>query len=279
MFRKLLILIFVTCCLNLAYGQKIQIITSISPLHAITSMITKDRAAITSLTCQNQCPHHYFLKPDQFLQLKKADLIIYIDNDFEVFINNPLKISHADILKLSDNKKLITYVGNQKNWHLWLNLENIKMMMGNILDKLCQIDAANKNFYTNNYNASIAKIEQITAQMQNKLTGPANYILLDRSLYYLFSNFKQDEQIQVIDMSSGPINSQIFKQIQNHTKQTKNKCIFISSHQNHAKMQRIFGNTANIISIGTESWITEEKSDQVLPKMMQEYTNLIEKCL
>ena len=115
--------------------------------------------------------------------------------------------------------------------------------------------------------------------MKIKLAGPNNYIVLDSSLDYLFSNFKQDGQIQIIDMSNGPINAQTFTQVQNYTKQAKNRCIFISSHQNPAKMRRIFGTTANIISIETESWELEEKADQILPNMMQEYINLIEKCL
>lgn len=277
MFKKLLILTL--CCIGQVYAQKIQIITSISPIYAITSMITKDRAQISSITSQNQCPHHYFLKPDQFLQLKKADLIIYLDNDFEVFINNPIKISTADTLKLSENKNLISHVNNKKNWHLWLDLENVKTMMNSILIKLCQIDAKNKTFYTDNYHQSIAQLEQIKAQMQNKFSQPFDCILLDSSLYYLFHNFKQDEQIQIIEMTNGPINSQIFTQIQNYTKQAKNKCVFISSHQNRAKLQSIFGNKVNIVSFEIESWGTEEQGEQILPKVMQEYINLIEKCV
>ena len=72
MFKKLLALLIICTYCGLSYAKKVNIITSISPLAAITAMIGQDKVEITTLANQSQCPHHYFLKPEQFLQLKKA---------------------------------------------------------------------------------------------------------------------------------------------------------------------------------------------------------------
>ena len=279
MFRKILILLVIVCNINIAWAKKLNIVTSVTPLAAITAMITGDTAQINVLAGPSQCPHHYFLKPEQFTQIKAADLIIYIDNNFEVFINKSLKITTANVLKLSNSSNLMTKVNSIDNWHLWYSLNNIKVMMQSIVEKLSQINPDLHSLYTKNYHHALEELSNIQNHMITRLTSETKYILLDPSLYYLFRNFKNDNQLEILSISSDTATFHTLEQITKHSLKTRNKCLFISSHQNKNKIQKRVGKKVKVISIDTEDWIMDENPPLTLSKRMYEAIDLIEQCL
>ena len=279
MFKKLLALLIICTYCSISYAKKINIITSISPLAAITAMIGQDKVEITTLANQSQCPHHYFLKPEQFLQLKKADLVIYLDDSFEFFMQKPLTISSASILKLSASAMLDNTVNGLTNWHLCYDINNIKLIMSSILAKLSLVDSKNKNFYTKNYNNALKNLDTLKQQMQTILATSSTFILLDDSLHYLFSNFTSNQQLQIINLTSDNMNFEGLKKIKQQIKTTKNKCVFISEHQNIHKIQKLFGRKIKVISIDVESWDNGENLPDSFSKQINKTIELIKPCL
>ena len=252
------------------------IVTSISPLAALTSMIAGDKAEVVSMCSCNQCPHHYFVKPHQFSHLKKAHLIIYIDDKFELFMQNVLKDNKASVLKLSTQEQLKTKAGDKENWHLWLNTHNIKVILNAITMKLSETDLANKDFYDKNLLESLAKLEIIEKEMASKLRSLPKPILLDDSLNYFFSNFKSPEEI--INFGDKKISLKVVEKIHKAAKESSAKCVFVSSHQDQGKFQNLLGNKIKVITINTESWPEEGDLENIMAREFKKVIESLEEC-
>ncbi|MFU7503349.1 MAG: metal ABC transporter solute-binding protein, Zn/Mn family, partial [Candidatus Tisiphia sp.] len=65
---------------------KVKIVTSITPLAAIIAMLVKDQAEIVAIANNDDCPHHYNLKPSDLKKVKDADIVFYIDEQFDGFV-------------------------------------------------------------------------------------------------------------------------------------------------------------------------------------------------
>lgn len=276
MFKKILILLSITFVLE-AYAAPLEIITSISPLASLTAMIAKDKANIVSMCKSNQCPHHYFIKPNQLMHLKKADLIIYIDESFEIFIQNALKASKAKELKLSANPILVSKVNGRTNWHLWLNKENIKAILDYITVTLVQMDPQNKDFYKQNHQQALLKVSDLERKMYSQLKDLPRPVLLDDSLSYFFTNFKTNEQLA--NFGNEKITPQIVKKIRKEAKNSNSKCIFISSHQEKEKLERLFGSKITIVSINTEAFSDKGNLSELLEIEIQKTIDLVTDCI
>src|SRR6476659_2164906 len=99
---RLSIIIFLLFCNLSAIAAQLQIVASNGPIASIIAVIAKDKAQITSIcNSNNVCPHHYSIKPNQLKDFKNADLIVYIDDSFEVFIPKLL------IKNLTKNKVIV----------------------------------------------------------------------------------------------------------------------------------------------------------------------------
>jgi zinc transport system substrate-binding protein len=279
MFKKLLILISLFGFTTQANAEKIKIITSISPLASVFAMIAGDKATITSMCSANQCPHHYFVKPNQLWHLNTANLVVYIDDDFEIFMNKPLENYKGKVLKFSDNPDLITKVNNQTNWHVWLSTKNLKVIMRSTFKKLSEMDNKNTEFYHRNYQASYNSIEQLEDQMQKRLAKLPKPILLDSSLDYFFSNFKAEDQISKFYSSSKKMTPDRLSEIKDEVIKTSSKCVFVSSHQNIERFQEMFGHQTKVIGLDTESWSFEGSYQKMLKLKMQNMIDLVASCV
>ncbi|XVN42734.1 MAG: zinc ABC transporter substrate-binding protein [Candidatus Rickettsia vulgarisii] len=118
-------------------NSKIKIVTSITPLAGIVSMLVKDQAEVVAIASNNDCPHHYNLKPSDLQKVQDADIVLYINEEFDGFVSKLMSQNNKNIVRVSDFPRLNLIKDNHyNNWHIWLDLYNVQIIlerMSNIL--------------------------------------------------------------------------------------------------------------------------------------------------
>ncbi len=187
MFSLMLIAVFVwTSCQKkehpVAKAQKIRVITTLFPLYDFVKHIGQDRVDALLLLPPGVEPHGFEPKPDDIVQINKADLFVYTGKYMEPWA--------GDILKGLDNKDLIVVDSSQGislmeekgehehghkhehqethghkeghkhqhkgghphevDPHFWLDFGNAQKMIDNILEGFVKRDPSHKEFYSKN---------------------------------------------------------------------------------------------------------------------------------
>ncbi|MGO1247652.1 MAG: zinc ABC transporter substrate-binding protein ZnuA [Oceanisphaera sp.] len=178
---------------NSAYA--VTVLTSVKPLQLIASAITEGGTAPQLLLSPGKSPHDYALRPSDVRRVKKADLVLWIGPELEVFLA-PLLAKHPNSLALMaqitdqhmrddphhssqdsahNTDKII--IENQdhehdhgtQDPHLWLDPHNAGIIAELLAKRLMVLDPDNINRYQHNlasFQAGLVQADQqITAQL------------------------------------------------------------------------------------------------------------------
>jgi zinc transport system substrate-binding protein len=166
-----IILIFLNLLINLPVFAKPKIVTSIVPLASIVAMLVKDKAEISSIMTINACPHHYHAQPSSIAQVREADIVIYINDQFDEFAAKLMTNHSKKIIQVSNFKSLIiTSSHGHPNWHLWLGLSNVRILLEELSRELTkQLPEMGDYIYQNlaEAKAQIANLAMIKAEKLN----------------------------------------------------------------------------------------------------------------
>ena len=264
---------------NASQAKQIKIVTSISPIASVFATIAGDSASVSSICINNQCPAHYLAKPSQLKQIVTADLLVYIDDAFEVFMQKPLQETKALILKLSNNPSLVTKYNNQTNWHLWLGIDNLKAMMDQALLVLSKLEPENSKIYERNYKEAYQSLESLQVKMRANLSKLEKPILLDDSLEYFFANFKSNDEVFRLYNRARATSFAKLEQLKEHASKTRAKCAFASTHQDLARLRDFFQGDLRVIALESESWQDPAPYEGLMQIKLQIMMDLVLSCL
>jgi zinc transport system substrate-binding protein len=171
--KRIILLIIIS--FNSILYAKVNIVVSIEPQYMFVKMIGKDKVNITTIVKRGNSPHTYEPKPSQMKAISKANIYFTIGVEFENswlprFINQNKNMSICDsskhIKKISiDNSKHKKHLDP----HIWTTPSNIKIIAKNILEALVKIDKKNKNYYKQNYDKFIIKINNTDKKIKENL--------------------------------------------------------------------------------------------------------------
>ena len=253
----------------LASGSKIKIVTSITPLASIIAMLLNDNAEIVAIANNNNCPHHYNLKPSDLQKVKDADLVLYIDDDFDSFASKLMNNHSKNVIKISDLAK-IKFISN--NRHIWLDLERVKIMLEQLSTILArQFPNLDSEIYQN-LSTSEKQIDNLIETKEKLLAPLKDAILLSDSLEYLFD----EQKYKVQKLYSG--NQKSLKYIQNLEKlldRSASKCLVLGAEEDF-KIYKNF--KANIVKVESENWAVDQITSSLFFDQYLKIINQIAKC-
>ena len=228
-----------------ASTSKIKIVTSITPLAAIIAMLLGDYAEISSIANNNDCPHHYHLKPSDLQKVKDANMVFYIDDSFDSFASKLMNKHGQNVIRISDLTKLNLI---SANWHIWLDLQNVKILLEQLTPLLTKRFPEMRSEIYSNFELAQKKIDTLIAFKEKELASLQDVILLSDSLEYLF----EEQKYKVQKLYSG--NQKSLKYVDNLEAllaKSASKCLVLSSEQD-PKMYQNF--KANIVQVESENW-------------------------
>ncbi|MBO5911604.1 MAG: zinc ABC transporter substrate-binding protein [Elusimicrobiaceae bacterium] len=112
-------------------------------------------------------PHAFEPTPGALITLKHANAFVYLSDELEPWAADLAKVAaeKATVLKLADS------VPASADPHVWMNLENVKLLAAQIEKVLTQIDPAHELAYGENLAKLDRKIDELAKEFQTVLAN------------------------------------------------------------------------------------------------------------
>jgi len=267
---KLLILTVILLHNWAAYSQP-NIVTSITPIAAIVSMLTKDQANVVALDIAGGCPHHHHAKPSDKTTIDEAQMVIYIDDNFDELVSSMLLNYKGIKVKISDFHSL-DFHGNDGsiNWHFWLDLENVKIMHNEIAKILVQHFPELETQVQKNLQDSTTTIDQLIQLKKDSLANLNSVVLLNDSLEHFFKSLNIKE-LQFFQTSNTSLKN--MQELDKALSSVAVKCIILSNDQNTEPYKKY---KKPVIQLNSENWEIPSAEKITSELFINEYTKMIE---
>ena len=187
-YRLLLSFIFLLAIKNVAAQSTPSVVVSIKPIHSIVTSLMSGIAEPQLLLKSSNSAHTFHLKPSQVQMLADADLVIIISGDFEsglrkaiknieddslfqiISLNNlSIHNSRSEILKSKEHDDADEHEENIYDLHLWLDINNMKLIAKHINKLLIKIDPVNEDKYNNNFLELMLDLEELKIDLEKQI--------------------------------------------------------------------------------------------------------------
>ena len=206
-FKTFFVLIFIiflsalllTACIATDAGDntagKLQIVATLFPQYDFTKQIAGDKANVKLLLPPGTESHGYDPKPSDMLGIYNADLFIYTGKNMEPWaeiIIKSVKNNNLTIVDCSKNMEVLC-VGDRcehehgADAHIWLDPTKAIQMVENILEALCQKDPENTDFYMQNAEDYIKRLQKLDDDVFDVLkNAKRNFIVFGGRFSYIY---------------------------------------------------------------------------------------------
>ena len=206
---------------------EISVVTSIKPLHSLTSYIMEGVGEPELIIDGVASPHNFQIKPSHAKMLQNADLVIWIGEDLESFLPTALKSIPKDavVFELLDQSGLKKLKFREKNIfeghddhghdehakkeddhddhghddhghghgsfdpHIWLDPANAKVIVKKITNQLSKIDKDNASTYKANSKKVIKDLDGLIKEVKNEINKDASFVVFHDAYQYFEKKF------------------------------------------------------------------------------------------
>ena len=206
---------------------EISVVTSIKPLHSLTSYIMEGVGEPELIIDGVASPHNFQIKPSHAKMLQNADLVIWIGEDLESFLPTALKSIPKDavVFELLDQSGLKKLKFREKNIfkghddhghdeqakkeddhddhghddhghghgsfdpHIWLDPANAKVIVKKITNQLSKIDKDNASTYKSNSKKVIKDLDGLIKEVKNEINKDASFVVFHDAYQYFEKRF------------------------------------------------------------------------------------------
>ncbi|MDD2886236.1 MAG: metal ABC transporter substrate-binding protein [Aliarcobacter sp.] len=200
----------------------IKVTTSIYPLYSIAKEIGGDKIKLDNLIPFGVEAHGFDPSPADMAKLSKSDLFITSGDNMEPWKDKIVKSLHIEnkVFDMSEHVKLREisedaqheedkhdHHGDEHNHsnidpHYWVSLNNYILMTQAITNLFIEKDSANKDFYTQNANNYLEKINTLKAKYDLSMATCTNKkILVNHDAFGYFADDYGVKQYSVSGMS------------------------------------------------------------------------------
>lgn len=166
-------------------GQhKIKVITTIFPLYDMAKTLGADKAQVTLLLPPGVEAHSFEPKPSDIVRINEADVFVYTGKFMEPWAEDVIKgaaTKNLVVVDASQGTKMIPAVfhdagepAGSLDPHMWLDFDNAKTMVKNIVQAFQAKDGANKDFYTQKANDYSDKLSELDTSYRTTLGACQN---------------------------------------------------------------------------------------------------------
>jgi zinc transport system substrate-binding protein len=152
--------------------KKLKVVTTLFPLYDMAKNIGADKAEVSLLLPPGVEAHSFEPKPGDIVKINEADVFVYMGKFMEPWAEDIIKgvvNKKLIIVDASRGTKMIRGVFHDADEpagsldpHVWLDFDNAKIMVKNILQTFQLKDSANKNSYeqkANDYRTKLTELD------------------------------------------------------------------------------------------------------------------------
>ena len=201
----------------------LKVVTSIKPIHSLAGYIMDGVGSPGLIVDGYNSPHSFQLKPSHAKMLEQADIIFWIGEDLENFLEKPLatiakKAEKIELLEINDIKKLKFRERNifeehdddddhghdakkeehddhddhghgEYDPHIWLDPINAKVILSEITEHLIENDSKNAPTYKSNLAKALAKIDKLIIDVITETNTDLSYVVFHDAYQYYENRF------------------------------------------------------------------------------------------
>lgn len=150
-----------------------KIVATSFPQYDFARQIAGEKADITMLLSPGSESHSYEPSPQDIIKIQESDLFIFTGGESDSWIEGILSsvsLKNLEIVKLMELCPLIEIdshdhshdkSSHEYDQHVWTSPKNVKLIIKNLCDTLCKINPDDADYYTQNYENYLSKIEKL----------------------------------------------------------------------------------------------------------------------
>ena len=226
-------------------NAEIKVVASIKPIHSLASYLMDGVGKPDLIVDGYSSPHGFALKPSHAKMLQEADIIFYVGEDLENFLEKPLKsiAKKAEKIELMEIKGLNKLKFRERNIfdghddhghdedghkeddhddhkheedghkeddhddhghdedgheghahgeydpHIWVDPENAKVILNEMVEHLIENDAKNASVYKSNLNKALKEIDGLLKSVKSELNKDFKSIVFHDAYQYFEERF------------------------------------------------------------------------------------------
>ena len=210
-----------------AYAD-IKVVASIKPIHSLASYLMDGVGKPDLIVDGYASPHGFAMKPSHAKMLQNADLIFWVGEDLENFLEKPLNsiATKAEKIELMEIKKLTKLKFRERNIfgdhddhghdehakkddhddhddhdgheghhhgefdpHIWLDPMNAKVILNEMAEHLIENDAKNASKYKSNLKKALKDIDKLVSDVSSELNQSVASIVFHDAYQYFEKRF------------------------------------------------------------------------------------------
>ena len=219
--RTLFITLFLSIfSFNSTVSADVKVVTSIKPIHSLAAYVMDGVGKPNVIVDGYNSPHGFSLKPSHAKMIENADLIIWVGEDLEAFLEKPLvsiakKATKVELMDLKGIKKLKFREKNifeghddhghkkdkhddhgheghahgEHDPHIWLDPMNARVIIKEITNQLVKLDSTNAAKYKANSKDAIADIDALTKSIKKDLNKNSRVVVFHDAYQYFENRF------------------------------------------------------------------------------------------
>ena len=202
---------------------EVKVVASIKPIHSLVSYVMDGVGKPSIIVDGSNSPHNFNLKPSNAKDIENADIIFWVGEDIESFLEKPLKSisKKAKVIEMMDIKGINKLKFRERNIfeeheghddhghgkkdkhddhgdghahgeydpHIWLDPHNAAVMIVEIANQLSAIDPRNAATYKKNSKNAIEDIEKLIKETKNEMKKGISYIVFHDAYQYFEKEF------------------------------------------------------------------------------------------
>ena len=204
----------------------VKVVTSIKPLHSLASYLMDGVGKPDLIVDGYASPHGFSMKPSHAKMLQNADLIFWVGEDLESFLEKPLNsiAKKAEKIELMEIKGLNVLKFRERNIfeehdhddhakkeddhddhdghddheghahgeydpHIWLDPLNAKVILKEMTEHLIENDSKNASTYKSNLDKALKDIDKLTMDVMTELNQSVASIVFHDAYQYFEKRF------------------------------------------------------------------------------------------
>ena len=210
-------------------NAEIKVVASIKPIHSLVSYLMDGIGKPDLIVDGYASPHGFAMKPSHAKMLQNADLIFWVGEDLENFLEKPLSsiAKKAEKIELIEIKGLQVLKFRERNIfdehdhdhghddhdkkkddhddhghkdheghahgefdpHIWLDPINAKAMLNEMAEHLIENDSKNEAKYKSNLAKALQEIDKLTIDVMTDLSNSVSSIVFHDAYQYFEERF------------------------------------------------------------------------------------------
>ena len=312
--NKFLFSTFFTLLLSFSHAKAdLQVVTSIKPIHSLASLLMDGIGAPKLIVDGSNSPHNFTLKPSHAKMLQNADLVFWVGENIETFLEKPLstvakKAKKIELMEISQIKKLKFREKNifeghhddhghkkhddhghkkhddhghahgEHDPHIWLDPLNAKVILTVMAKNMKIMDKKNSAKYDANLKKAHAKIDGLVSDINKVINKNAKYVVFHDAYQYFEKRFGL-KTLGALTVNTDVLpGAEQLKDIRKVIKKENAKCIF-SEPQFNPKIIKAIAKDTNIKTGVLDPLGANLKNNKDLYfKLLNNLSNSLRKC-